>query len=184
MTEATPALVQDTQANYDPYIGLSAPPKRAPMPLERDTLRRFAQAIMDPDPVYYDDDAAAQSRFGRVVAPPLYPAHAFRVPADAPDPFTVFADNPDSDGTAGSDGMYYGLPPIPMPYKRLLNGGNELQFFRALAVGERCVVIPRYADVVLKHGKNGAILLVVVETTYRTEQDELLLINRQTLIWR
>lgn len=181
---ASATTTEDRQSNYDKYIGMTGEPKLAPMPLERDTLRRFAQAIMDPDPVYYDEKAAKASKFGEIVAPPLYPAHAYRPPADGPDPFTVFADNPDSDGTAGSDGMYYGLPPIPMPYKRLLNGGNELQFYRALAVGERCIVTPRYADVVLKQGKNGAILLVVVETRYTTEAGELLLVNRQTLIWR
>ena len=174
----------DSQANYDPYIGLTGAPKPAPMPLERDTLRRFAQAIMDPDPIYYDDQAAAASRFGQVTAPPLYPAHAYRMPADMPDPFEIFASNPDSDGTAGNDGMLYGLPEIKSPYKRLLNGGNELTFYRSLALGERCVVTPRYANVTLKEGKNGAMLLVVIETTYRTEQGEPLLVNRQTLIWR
>lgn len=184
LTAPAATAAQDTQANYDKYIGMTGEPKLSPMPLERDTLRRFAQAIMDPDPIYYDDEAAKTSKFGQIVSPPLYPAHAYRPPADGPDPFAVFAENPDSDGTAGSDGMYYGLPPIPMPYKRLLNGGNELQFYRALAVGERCIVTPRYADVMLKQGKNGAILLVVVETTYKTEAGELLLVNRQTLIWR
>lgn len=174
----------DSQANYDKYIGMTGAPKPAPMPLERDTLRRFAQAIMDPDPVYYDEKAAGASRFGKVVAPPLYPAHAYRPPAGTPDPFEVFAENPDNDGTAGNDGMLYGLPEIQSPYKRLLNGGNELTFYRALALGERCVVTPRYANVTLKEGKNGFILLVVVETTYRTEQGEMLLVNRQTLIWR
>ncbi|MBI2727733.1 MAG: MaoC family dehydratase N-terminal domain-containing protein [Polaromonas sp.] len=175
---------RDSQANYDRYIGMTGEPKTAHTPLERDTLRRFAQAIMDPDPVYYDERAAKASRFAQVVAPPLYPAHAFRTAAGAPDPFEIFADNPDSDGTAGNEGMFYGLPEIPSPYKRLLNGGNELTFYRALALGERCVVTPRYADVKLKEGKNGFILLVVVETTYRTEQGEMLLVNRQTLIWR
>ena len=46
------------------------------------------------------------------------------------------------------------------------------------------MVTPRYADVKLKEGKNGFILLVVVETTFRTEKGEMLLVNRQTLIWR
>ena len=182
--ETEAQTVSDSQANYDRYIGMTGEPKVAPMPLERDTLRRFTQAIMDPDPLYHDDQAAAASRFGQVVAPPLYPAHAYRTPAGTADPFEVFSQNPDSDGTAGNEGMLYGLPEIQSPYKRLLNGGNELTFYRALAVGERCVVTPRYADVKLKEGKNGFILLVVVETTFRTEKGEMLLVNRQTLIWR
>ena len=75
--ETEAQTVSDSQANYDRYIGMTGEPKVAPMPLERDTLRRFTQAIMDPDPLYHDDQTAAASRFGQVVAPPLYPAHAY-----------------------------------------------------------------------------------------------------------
>ena len=184
MTDTSTATAPDTQANYDPYIGMTGEPRLAPMPLERDALRRFCQAIMDTDPVYYDDAVAKASKFAGVVAPPLYPAHAYRTPAGAPDPFVAFEGNPDADGTAGNDGMLFGLPEIRSPYKRLLNGGNELTFHRCLALGERCVVTPRYVDVRLKQGKSGSMLLVVIETTYRTEQGELLLVNQQTLIWR
>jgi hypothetical protein len=183
MSETMSAPV-DVQSHYDHYIGMTGAPKLAPAPLERDTLRRFVQAIMDPDPVYYSDEAAAASKFGTLTAPPLYPAHAYRPVAGAPDPFTIFASDPDNDGTVGNDGMLYGLPEVKSPYKRLLNGGNELTFYRNLALGERCVVTPRYANVTLKEGKNGNILLVVVETTYRTEAGDMLLVNRQTLIWR
>jgi len=174
----------DRQENYDRYIGMTGRPMIAPMPLERDALRRFTQAIMDPDPVYYDDIYARSTRYGTVTAPPLYPAHAYRTPPGAPDPLRVVQEDPDSDGTAGNDGVLFGLPPIDMPYKRLLNGGNELVFYRNLKLGERCVVTPRYADVRLKHSRNGPMLLVVVETRYSTEEGEPLLRNRQTLIWR
>ncbi|MDB5851368.1 MAG: N-terminal half of MaoC dehydratase, partial [Rhodoferax sp.] len=54
----------DMQSNYDQYIGMTGTPRLAPAPLERDTLRRFVQAIMDPDPAYYSDEAAAASKFG------------------------------------------------------------------------------------------------------------------------
>ena len=49
-----------------------------------DSLRRFVQATMEPDPVHWDEQVAAASRYGQVVAPPLYPVHAFRRPAGAP----------------------------------------------------------------------------------------------------
>jgi len=118
------------------------------------------------------------------VAPPLYPVHAFRPPIGGPDPLDVLRTDPDADGSAGNDGMYFGLTPIDSPFKRLLNGGNEIEFFRCLAVGEKCVANARYADVQLKQGKSGSLLLVVIETTFSTEQGERLLVNRQTLIWR
>ncbi len=75
-------------------------------------------------------------------------------------------------------------PPIEHPFKRLLNGGNEIEFYRCLALGERCVARARYANVQLKEGRSGPMLMVDIETEFRSEAGEILLINRQTLIWR
>jgi hypothetical protein len=174
-----------TTSDFARYVGMKGPVKRAHAPLEREMLRRFAQAIMDSDPLYHDERYAAQTRYGQLVAPPLYPVHAFRTPADAADPLASVQQDPDADGTYGNDGMYFGLEPIETgAFKRLLNGGNEIEFFRCLGVGEVCTAQARYANVVVKEGKSGAMLLVDIETEFRTEQGELLLVNRQTLIWR
>jgi hypothetical protein len=174
----------DSQTDYDRYKDLRAEPVTSAMPLADDALRRFAQAIMDADPLYWDEAVAVVSKFGGLAAPPLYPVHAFRRPAGTPDPLDALAEDRDADGTQGSMGVGFGLPPIEMPYRRLLNGGNEIEFFQALRVGERVVAQPRYADVTLKQGKNGNLLLVTIETRFSNEAGELLLINRQTLIWR
>ena len=174
----------DRAENYARYQGMEGERQVAAMPLERDALRRFVQAIMDQDPVYYDEEYAARSKFEGLTAPPLYPVHAFRLPAHTPDPLDVVSRDPTADGTAGIMGVAFGLPSIEMPYRRLLNGGNEIEFFRSLRVGERAVAKPRYVDVTLKEGKSGHMLLVTIETRFTTESDEPLLINRQTLIWR
>jgi hypothetical protein len=163
---------------------VSGEPKVAPTALERDALRRFVQAIMDRDPLYYDDAYAMGTKYGGLVAPPLYPVHAFRPLPGGADPLDLLHDDPDADGSGGSDGVYFGLKPIPSPFKRLLNGGNEIEFYRCLAVGERCIAHARFADVTLKQGKSGAMLLTTIETRFTTEDGELLVINRQTLIWR
>lgn len=34
-------------------------------------VKRFAVASDDPNPLYYDEDAAKQSRYGGLIAPPL-----------------------------------------------------------------------------------------------------------------
>ncbi|MES3000752.1 MAG: MaoC family dehydratase N-terminal domain-containing protein [Pseudomonadota bacterium] len=173
-----------TSADFVRYVGMKGPVKRAHAPLEREMLRRFAQAIMDPDPLYFDELYARTTRYGRLVAPPLYPVHAFRTPAGAPDPLKSVQDDPHADGTHGNDGMLFGLEPIESPFKRLLNGGNEIEFLCCLAVHEVCTAQARYASVVLKEGKSGKMLLVDIETEFRNQAAELLLINRQTLIWR
>ena len=64
--------------------------------------------------------------------------------------------------------------PVPKPIRRPIG----------LRLPKKCVANARYADVQLKQGKSGSLLLVVIETTFSTEQGERLLVNRQTLIWR
>ncbi len=170
--------------DFAKYIGMTGTPKVAHMPLERDSLRRFVQAIMDQDRLYFDEAYAKGSRYGGIVATPLYPVHAFRSPAGSADRLNTVQADPDADGTDSSDGAYSSLPKIESAFKRLLNGGNEIEFYRCLAVGEICIATPKYANVQLKHGKSGSMLLVTIETEYRTQAGDLLLVNVQTLIWR
>lgn len=179
-----PANAETLAATLARYRGMRGAPLTATMPADRDAIRRFVQAIMDRDPCYFDEDVAKASKFGSIVAPPLYPVHAFRQPAGTPDPLDALRDDPDADGTAGSDAVGFGLPPIESPFRRLLNGGNEITFFRCLHAGERAVARARYADVTLRQGRSGDLLLVVIETEFTTTAGDRLLINRQTLIWR
>jgi acyl dehydratase len=48
-----------------------AGPTHAPDPVNQPMIRHWAAAFEDDNPVYTDPDAAAQSRFGGIVAPPL-----------------------------------------------------------------------------------------------------------------
>ena len=49
----------------------SSGPSVAPDPVNQPMIRHWAAAFEDANPVYVDPDAAARSRFGEVVAPPL-----------------------------------------------------------------------------------------------------------------
>ena len=57
------------------HIGAESTPFPACDPVEKGAVRRYAQAIMDPDPAYASDEAGA--RYGGAVAPP--PPSWFRV---------------------------------------------------------------------------------------------------------
>ena len=46
-------------------------PTRAPDPVNQPMIRHWAAAFEDWNPVYTDPEAAARSRFGEIVAPPL-----------------------------------------------------------------------------------------------------------------
>jgi hypothetical protein len=181
--EAVTGNAAQDASEYTKFVGLVGKPRIA-TPLESDELRRFVQAIMDDDPAYYDPAEAAQNLPGEIVAPPLYPLHAFRRPPGTPDPLQAVVDDPDHDAIGPGSGTSQGLPPIPSPFKRLLNGGNEIEFFRCLRLGEQAVAKPRYQRVELKQGRSGPMLIIVTEVRWETETGELLMINRQTSIRR
>jgi hypothetical protein len=136
---------------------------------------------MDPSPRYWDPASPGARRAGGVVAPPAFPVHALRRAADAPDPL----DGDDSGGLGGyGRALRPGLPPLDLPYERLLNGGYACEFFRYARVGERVVCRSRYQDIYQRQGGSGRLVFVVIEDDYATAAGEPLLRVVNTMILR
>jgi acyl dehydratase len=164
-------------------IGLEGEPQIACEPVERSEVRRFAQAVMDDDPIFWDDAYARNTRYEAVVAPPLFPLFAHRRRPASPDPLDAAAIDPDFDGFVGL--LTSGLPPVPLPtLPRLLNGGNEVELYQLPTLGDRITARAKYLDIYEKTGRSGTMVFIVVETRYTNQHDALLLISRLTLIRR
>ena len=163
-------------------IGLESEWVEACDPVERGQIRRHAQAIMDPDPAYWNDEYAKSTAVGGVAAPPLFPLHALRVPADAPDSFERAATDPDFDGSVR--GVMKGLVPLPVPLTRVLNGGNDVEIYRLAKPGERIRVKSKYLDIYQREGRSGPLVFLLTETVYTNEKGEMLLKSIQTRILR
>jgi acyl dehydratase len=164
-------------------IGLEGEPQTSWEPVERSEVRRFAQAVMDDDPIFWNDTHAQTTRYGAVVAPPLFPLFAYRCAPGSPDPLNPAATDPDFDGFMGL--LTTGLPPVSLPtLPRLLNGGNEVEFYQLPKLGERITARAKYLDIYEKTGRSGTMVFIVVETRYTNQHDELLMISRLTLIRR
>lgn len=164
------------------YIGMQSETEIACDPVERGAVRRYAQAIMDEDPIF-SDACPNNARFGGPVAPPLFPTHMFRRAFGAPDPIQERAHDPDFDGLGATSAQ--GLPELaPMKHLSLLNGGSEIEFFRYARHGETVKLRSRYADIVEKETSKGPMIFVIIETEYRNGDDALLMKVRRTLIRR
>ena len=164
-------------------IGLEGAPQTTCEPVERSEVRRFAQAVMDDDPIFWNDSYAKNTRYGSVVAPPLFPLFAHRRSPESPDPLDTASTDPDFDGFVGL--LTSGLPPVPLPMlPRLLNGGNEVELYQLPSLGDHITARAKYADINEKTGRSGTMVFIVVETRYTNQHDDLLLISRLTLIRR
>ena len=149
--------------------------------VEQGAVRRYAQACMDTSARYLP--SSEDPRFDGPVAPPLYPMNMFRRAPDTPDPFEERASDPHFDGIVGSTAQ--GLPSLPLPPGTgLLNAGTEIEIFRYARIGDTVTAVSRYADIREKTTSKGAMLMVVIETEYRSGHGDLLLRVRKTQIRR
>lgn len=162
-------------------IGRESEREEATHPVEASEVRRFHHATMDPARRYWDEAWANKSRYGAVVAPPAFPVHAFRRAADAPDPLAPDAE-PDFGGM--SKQLRPGLPMVNVPLDRMLNGGYEYELFRYARLGEKVYRRSRYRDIYQREGKSGPMVFIVLEETYTTDSDEMLLRTTNTIILR
>jgi len=150
--------------------------------VERGALRRFVQAVMDVDPIYWDDEYAAATKYGGVVAPPLYPLYGFRYPPNMPDALEGALTDPHYHGSSFLP--RFGLPDVPVPLYRILNGGNDIEFFALARPGDRLTAVSTIEDIYQKSGRSGVMVFVCMKFVITNQRGEVLLINRQRSIRR
>jgi hypothetical protein len=191
MSQAAAQTESALTAEVKAVIGATGEKIEASLPwgIEREGLRIFTQAIMDPDPRYWDDEFAKTTKFGHIITPPIYCTYlGRRTRPGSDDPVTrAFAEHPNSDGIGGvRDAESRGkLPDIPTPLKRILNAGNEIELRQYPKLGDRVFSQAKYADIRERVAKDGArMLIVTTETIYTNQNDEVLCILRASQIRR
>jgi acyl dehydratase len=162
-------------------VGVKGPRSTAADPVSADMLRRFVQGVMESNPIHWDEGAA--SRYGAVVAPPLFPRHVSRRSSGSPDPLDQLRDNPDWDGGGGLG--LGGLPELDIPLVRILNGGTTADFYQLAKIGDVISSQSMYVSIEERQGRDGApMVITTIETEYRNQSNELLTAVRSTLIRR
>jgi acyl dehydratase len=134
--------------------------------VDRSSIRRYAQAISDLNPLYLDDEFARQSKYGGIVAPPTY---IFDVSHD------IFAE-------IGEDGR--DLTRVTVPGMNAVRGGNEYEFCEPVKPGDVVNRRRKVIDIYEKEGKKaGKILFITYETTYVNQNGTVLGKCRETMMF-
>ncbi len=127
---------------YERFVGLRSEPVRNPV--ERGAVRRFAEAIADPSPLYVDEGAAARSRYGRIVAPPTFPRT-----------------------------FDYGrIEGLELPPAGLIHGEFRIAYERPLLVDEELLCRMELKDSYDKQGRRGFLGFLVFERIGESPQGE------------
>ena len=167
-------------------IGVTGEAVEAWGAVDAEYLRRFTQAVMDPDPRYWDAEFAKSTRYGEIIAPPIMVSYmASRIRPDQEDPITkAFQLNPMSDGI-GAVERHGELPHVPTDLVRVLNAGNELEIYKYPSIGDKVRFQHKYSDIRERVGREGSPFLIITrETTYWNQKGEVLCITRASSIRR
>jgi acyl dehydratase len=127
---------------YKEFVGLRSGPVRNPV--ERGAVRRFAEAIADPSPLYVDEEVAEKSRHGALLAPPTFPR--------------TF-DYGDIEG-------------LTLPPAGLIHGEFRVAYERPLLVGEEVICRMQLEDSYDKRGRRGLLGFLVFERTGESPDGE------------
>jgi acyl dehydratase len=136
-------------------------------------FRRFAIAVDDPNPIYFDDDAARSAGYPASVAPPVFLSATMDF-GHGPALGTLRPDGTGADRTSW----------LPLEGFRLMGGGQDLAFHRPVLDGTEVRVRSTLESVTQKEGRSGPFILLGLKTTYRDDDDQLLVECEDTIIVR
>ena len=132
--------------------------------------QRYAQAVGDLNPIYFDADAARAAGYRGLVAPPTYVQYA------------LVQGRPQAD--IREDGLFRGTSPLRLRVQRTMFGGEEWDFVAPVHVGDRITGTTRIAALDEKQGSKGPFVRITRETTYTNQDGELVARTRQIGIAR
>jgi len=132
-------------------------------------IRRYAQAVGDPNPLYYDEEYARASRHGTIVAPPLF-CHAL-----------AFEDVPAE--SLRADGLPAELD-VPLPTTRAVGGASTFEVGALVRPGDVITVHKVIEDIYRRSGRSGDLIFVVLGTTFTNQNGEVVARERATFVNR
>jgi len=138
--------------------------------VEKGAIRKFADAINDRNPLYWDEEYARKSRYGAMVAPPGF--FGWPTKWTGGSVFTSEATRELSDTLR------------KLGYGRGLAGGVECEFFQPIRAGDTLTATTVIKNIVEREGRTGKMVFIIRETTYTNQDDDLVAKERRIFIQR
>jgi len=144
--------------------------------IEKEVIRRFADAVDDSNPFYWDEEYAKKSKHGSIIAPPGFISSPW------------FSSRPSKwparGATSGETSTDLWLVLAKAGFSRVLDGGMEYDFFIPAKAGDTLTANTVIKNIVERTGATGKMAFLITETTYTNQNDELVAKARATTIHR
>ncbi len=136
--------------------------------VEKGPIRRFADAVSDPNPLYYDEEYAKNSRYGSIIAPPGF----FGQPKGGAPSFDTKRE------------LRPALTKVGYTNPAAVDAGIEYEFFHPVRAGDTIVATSMIIDITEREGKTGKMAFAITETTYINQNGDVVARARATMIQR
>jgi hypothetical protein len=156
MTQRASVITDEVRA----IIGKESDP--VPYEIDNTGCRQFARAVGYTDPVFYDEAYARSKGYRGILAPPGFLGHPVVVPGRTARPNPILELN--------------------IPYKRILNGGTDIEYFDDVCAGDALAATTKITDISEREGRVGPMLIIQSETTFRDQKGKVVAIMRGTAI--
>lgn len=117
-----------------------------PVPVSAADIRAFCECIGETNPLFTDEAAAREGPYGGLVAPPSF-AVTFR------------------------NGRHF-FNSIPRFGRRGFDAGKDVEFVRPIRPGDSIALTSHVKEIYEKTGRSGTMIFVVVRSTLRNQNDE------------
>lgn len=125
-------------------------------------VRQFARAVGYTDPIFYDEAYAKSKGHRGLVAPVGFLGHPIYDPTKPPRIPEAFR--------------------LDVPYKRILNGGTDVEYFDAVCAGDVLTATTKLTGLTEREGRVGPMLIVEVETIFRNSAGKTVAVLRGAAI--
>jgi hypothetical protein len=146
-------------------------------PIDTSDIRRWAMAVywpQAPPRLYWDDEYAKRTRFVGIVAPEEFNPFAWMTAGQSgPRQTSPRHDMDETEHRIGIEGPGLG---------HQLNGGAEVEYGERMRPGDVIRSSTRLADYYERTGRLGLMLFTVMSSKWTNQRDELVKIQRNTLI--
>ena len=125
--------------------------------VEKGAIRRFADAVDDANPLYYDEKYARNSKYGSVIAPPGFFGWPLKQIRNSP----LAIDIPPELESAFAQAGY--------PLSLVLDGGIEYEFFLPVRAGDVLSAITTIRSLRERSAEAGTIIVAFLDTIYHNQ---------------
>jgi len=160
MTEGS-AVVEELRE----FIGITTEP--VVNEIERGAIRRYAEAVGDPNPLYSDVEYARNCKYGELICPPGFFGWPRKV----------------SSGAMETIGPMFG-PLFKAGLFRIFEAGREYEFLLPVRAGDTLTWYWKFVNVSEREGRSGKMVFLTWEITYINQNGDLVAKSRPTYIAR